>query len=181
MTENRNSRHKMSHALLSRFTKKYKGLLNRHISCHVFAWDALMMWAIASSNMCMVICIVSSPGLVAGTVCTVTCVNAWLDCSPGVQSAEHNHHQLLRPLSEGGARRRPGDGQTRGRVRLRLQQRPSSAHLQQHKLCLLPQPLPGAPQSIRRSGAETWCSDYTQSTSSDLLLLLWFLSIISLQ
>lgn len=110
--------------------------------------------------------------------CTVTCRR--LTFSPGVQSAEHNHHQLLRPLSEGGVRCRPRDGQTRGRVRLRLQQRPSSAHVQQHQLRLLPQPLPGAPQFIWCPGAETRRSDYTQSTSSDLLLLLWFRSIISL-
>ena len=108
-------------------------------------------------------------------VCNLDLVSA-----PGVQSAEHNHHQLLRPLSEGRVHCRPGDDQTRGRVRLRLQQRPSSAHLQQHELRLLPQPVPGAPQSDRGPGAETWSSNHTQSTSQPLLLL-WFIFIISMQ
>lgn len=83
----------------------------------------------------------------------------------GVQGAEHDHHQLLRPLAESGAGGRPGDGQTRGRVRLRLQQRPGSAHLQQHQLRLLPQPVPGAPQPDGRAGAEARSADHTQSTS----------------
>lgn len=87
------------------------------------------------------------------------------DSSPGVQSAQHNHHQLLRPLSEGRVHGGSGDDQTRGRVWLRLQQRPGSAHLQQHELCLLPEPLPGATQSVRCPGAEAWSSNHTQSTS----------------
>lgn len=49
-------------------------------------------------------------GLAVGAVCTATRVNTRLHSSPGLQSAEHNHHQLLRPLSEGGARCGPGDG-----------------------------------------------------------------------
>lgn len=84
---------------------------------------------------------------------------------PGVQGAQHDHHQLPRPLSEGRARGRPGRRQTRGRVRLRLQQRPSSAHLQRHQLRVLPRPLPGARQPLRRSGAEARGSNHTQSTS----------------
>lgn len=90
------------------------------------------------------------------------------DSSPGVQSAEHNHYQLLRSLSEGGVHGRPGDDQTRGRVWLCLQQRPSSAHVQQHKLRLLPQPLPGAPQPVGCSGAETRSSHHTQSKLEEI-------------
>lgn len=112
------------------------------------------LWATIPLNICVMI-----------TVCTL---DTWFDSSPGVQSAEHNHHQLLRPLSEGGVHRRPGDDQTRGRVWLRLQQRPSSAHVQQHELCVLPQPLPGTPQSIGCSGAETGCSNHTQGTSEEM-------------
>lgn len=111
-------------------------------------------------------------GCVDYKYCDICNMDTWLDFFPGVQSAEHNHHQLLRPLSEGGVHSRPGDHQTCGRVWLRLQQRPSSAHLQQHKLRLLPQPLPGAPEPIRRSGAETWCSNHTQSKLEEILILL---------
>ena len=89
--------------------------------------------------------------------------------APGVQGAQHDHHQLLRALPEGGVHRRPGDHQTRGRVWLRLQQRPGSSHVQQHELRLLPQPVPGAPQSVRCSGAEARRSDHTKSTSPNLI------------
>lgn len=125
--------------------------------------------------MCMMICTVYFSYYVWQQWLWVWCkyrdmcnFHAWFNSSLGVQSAEHNHHQLLCSLSEGRVLRRPGDHQTRGRVWLRLQQRPSSAHLQQHELRLLPQPLPGAPQPIRCSGAETWSSHHTQSKSKQI-------------
>lgn len=91
------------------------------------------------------------------------------DSSPGVQSFEHHHHQLLRPLPEGQVHHGPGDDKARGRVWLRLQQRSSSANVQQHGLRLLPQPLPGAPQPLRCSGAETRSSNHSQSKSEETL------------
>jgi len=104
--------------------------------------------------------------------CNLMCnLDTWSDSCPGVQSSEHDHHQLLRPLSEGRVHNGPGDNKTCGWVWLRLQQRPSSAHLQQHRLCLLSQPLPGAPQPLRGSGAKTRSSYHSQSkrTNSDLM------------
>lgn len=91
--------------------------------------------------------------------------------SAGLQSSEHNNHQLLRPFSEGGLHRRPGDDKTCGGVWLCLQQRPSSSHIQQHGICLLPKPLPGAPQSLRCSGAKTWRSHHSQSKSEKLWVI----------
>lgn len=92
------------------------------------------------------------------------------DSSAGVQSSEHNNHQLLRPFPEGGLRHRPGDDKTCGRVWLRLQQRPGSSHVQQHGLCLLPQPLLRAPQPLRCSGAKTWSSHHSQSELEEFYL-----------
>lgn len=104
-----------------------------------------------------------------GAVGTAACLTPDLISAPGVQGAQHDHHQLLRTLPEGGVHRGPGDHQARGRVWLRLQQRAGSAHVQQHELRLLPQPVPGAPQSVRCSGAEARRSDHTQSTSPNLI------------
>lgn len=104
-----------------------------------------------------------------GVVGTAARLTPDLVSAPGVQGAQHDHHQLLRALPEGGVHRRPGDHQTRGRVWLRLQQRPGSSHVQQHELRLLPQPVPGAPQSVRCSGAEARRSDHTKSTLPNLI------------